>query len=180
MVIEIERRFLVFHYDPCKLREAQEVWTIEQGYLVTNGWSQVRIRIINSERALQGIKIGEGIEREEYEEEISLQHGRRLLRASRFCLTKIRYFLGGWEVDLYQGNLLGIVIAEKPLQSKGEQVALPPWIDDAVDVTEVHGFGNIALGRLSHNLGKLGPAQSKEKLHQFLNDMKFQSLKPAA
>jgi len=57
-----------------------------------------------------------------------------------FChkrvLRKMRYIREGWFVDVYQGMLTGIVIAEREILSANECVRLPDWLPDAENATD--------------------------------------------
>lgn len=131
---EIERKFLI----------KRELWqpiasgkAIKQGYLSITAKSVVRVRTAN-EKAFLTIK-GErnGISRTELEYEIPKNEAEVLLK---MCLDapveKTRYYelYKGmtWEIDVFEGQNEGLIIAEVELESEDQRVELPEWIEREV------------------------------------------------
>lgn len=50
-----------------------------------------------------------------------------------------------FEVDVFEGRLAGLVVAEVELEHEGQAVDLPPWIGQ--EVTGDSRFGNYALAQ---------------------------------
>lgn len=149
MALEIERKFLV----------TGEGWRqaatgssrIRQGYLSTSAKATVRIRLFDDRRAVLTLKGPQrGIARAEFEYEVPLDDGRQLLAMSRpHVVEKRRYRVphGGlvWEVDVFEGAHLGLVIAEVELASADQAVDLPAWVGR--EVSHDDRYANASLSR---------------------------------
>jgi CYTH domain-containing protein len=146
-MIEIERRFLCRVIDDEALRCGPSS-RIRQGYL-TDGDPAVRIRELDDEYILT-IKTGRGIVRREVEVSTPPAQGRELMEiAGEHRAEKIRYRLGRWEIDLFEGKLSGLVLAEIELTRVDE--ALPPvpaGIELVREVTSERVFTNQRLAAL--------------------------------
>lgn len=143
---EIERRFL------CRLDEgfeAEATQAVEQGYLA-GGELQIRIRRLDDVFVL-GAKHGGGLQRVEQEVEVPPEAGRALMtRAGDWKLAKLRHRAGRWEVDVYQGKLEGLVIAECELEAPNEALPRPPaGLGLAEEITERPDLTAQRLARLS-------------------------------
>jgi len=98
----------------------------------------VRVRIAGDEGFLTIKGKTEGMARNEFEYPIPLTEAALLL--DQLCLRplieKTRYTLeyGGrtWEIDEFNGDNRGLILAEVELDSIDEQVELPPWVGDEV------------------------------------------------
>ena len=128
--VEIERKFLVtgdeWRTDAVGLR-------IQQGYLGRSDASVVRVRIIGDQAYLtiKGRQVG--ISSPEFEYEIPMDDAAALLKfAQGDLIEKIRYRVqhGGhvWEVDEFDGNNRGLILAEIELDSADELFSLPNWL----------------------------------------------------
>ncbi len=119
---EIERRFVARIEDENVLATGP-VKRLEQGYL-TAGEPSVRVRHENGHYVL-AVKSGRGLVRREIEAPLPPEAGAALLdMAGERRLAKVRYRLGRWEIDVFEGALAGLVLVEIELHS--EQEALPP------------------------------------------------------
>lgn len=170
MAPEIERRFLVWKLDPCALRTAE--WhEIEQGYLLHPRNSQLRIRIVDEKIAFLTSKRGQGICREEKTLPLQLSVARLLFAHCKLALQKTRFLKDGWELDIFHGALDHVILLERELKRQDEELSLPCWIFEAVEVTQ--NLANISLARLARNLGKeQNEAKRKEALERFLSQFK--------
>lgn len=135
---EIERKFLIHH----------ELWkpkgkgvTIRQGYLSTDPERTVRVRIAgeNSYLTIKGKAIG--IARTELEYEIPTNEAEVLLKMCVDSLvekTRFKEEVGGltWEIDIFEGENRGLVIAELELDSETQTFEMPPWIKEEVSGDE--------------------------------------------
>ena len=133
--MEVERKFLV--PDPPDLDRTE--WDeIEQGYLAIGAGGEVRLRR-KAERRLLTAKRGSGLSREEAEVELDragfdelwpLTEGRRL-RKRRHLIPHGELEI---EVDVYEGDLEGLVVAEIEFASEEEARAFEPpgWIGQEV------------------------------------------------
>ena len=105
----------------------------------------VRVRIAGDDKATVAIKGPRiGIAQAEFEYEIPIADAERML--STICrddtLEKERFFVeeagGMWQVDVYDGILQGIVIAEIELKHESQELILPRWIGKEVTGDSFH------------------------------------------
>ena len=131
---EIERKFLVNDLsiiDNCFFDE------IRQSYLFNEIDKSLRIRIKN-EKAFLTIKGGQnGISRDEFEFEISLIDAKEMIRLFDLKeLVKKRYYKSDdvltWEIDVFQGELSGLVVAEIELPTENFNFEIPDWLGKEV------------------------------------------------
>jgi adenylate cyclase len=135
MAQEIERKFLI----------ANDAWRngasgvhYRQGYLSTEPTRTVRVRLAGSRGYLTIKGKSSGAARLEYEYEIPAADANELLDllCQRPLIEKVRYkitFAGmTWEVDEFEGENAGLLIAEVELQSEDQRVELPPWVGEEV------------------------------------------------
>jgi len=135
MAIEIERKFLV---RDDKWRRQGEGSHYRQGYLSTVPGRTVRVRVAAGKGYLtiKGKTVNAG--RAEYEYVIPLQDADAMLDelCERPLIEKTRYRIDYrglvWEVDEFEGENAGLVIAEVELASADQEVALPDWIGEEV------------------------------------------------
>jgi adenylate cyclase len=153
---EIEHKFLVIRAQlPRQLGRGAK---IEQGYLSL--LPTVRVRLASVGKRLRAWLTIKGpnsprrrgtrapLRRAEFEDAIPIDEARALLAlgADR-TLTKIRYRIGGWEVDEFTGRHRGLWLAEYELKSA--QDALPPrpmWVGR--EVTGDPRFSNARLAQM--------------------------------
>ena len=134
-VMEVERKFLVPEPPDLSGTESDE---IEQGYLAIGSEGEVRVRR-RGEQLVLTAKRGAGISRDEAEVEIDHQAFERLwpLTEGR-RLHKRRYVIPHdelkIEVDVYEGDLEGLVVAEVEFRSEDQARAFEPpdWIGEEV------------------------------------------------
>lgn len=145
--MEIERKFLVTE-PPQALREAPST-AIRQGYITTGSDAEVRLRDADGEFTLT-VKSGAGIVREEREVTLGRVQFDALWPATTGRrLEKRRYLLAAdrltYEVDVYEGALAGLVIAEVefPGLDEAREFAPPGWF--GAEVTEDAAYTNASL-----------------------------------
>ena len=135
-MIEIERKFLVkdtIHEVIALIRPHQ----IIQAYLVNEKSKSVRVRIMD-EKAFLTIKSDMiGITRKEYEYEIPVIEALSLIKSFGLkSLKKKRYKLEfrskTWEIDVFEGALQGLILAEIEFESEDEKFDVPEWVDEEV------------------------------------------------
>lgn len=156
MALEIERKFLV---SAEKLSEIHltDGEKISQGYLSTDIEKTVRVRI-KKNRGFLCIKTKNvGIVRNEFEYEIPVNDAEELLKLCEpNILSKIRYKIEFenhvWEVDIYEGKLAGLVLAEVEINSADEFVKIPDWTYK--EVSDDPRFYNVRLIFESENFLK--------------------------
>jgi len=131
---EIERKFLVkdqTFYQYCRFDQ------IQQTYLFNESNKSLRIRIKNDVAYLtiKGNQIG--ITRDEFEYEIP--KGEALEIIDRFdlkVLSKKRHYLNlgnlTWEIDVFEGKLAGLIVAEIELPTEEFELEIPSWVGEEV------------------------------------------------
>ena len=145
MALEIERKFLVS--SDAWRAEVRHSESMRQAYLGGDGVS-VRVRIAG-ERALINIKQNRlGIAREEFEYPVPMDDGLRLMELGNGGrLEKIRHYIPRegltWEIDEFQGDNFGLVVAEIELSSTDQDFARPSWLGR--EVTDEVRYYNVAL-----------------------------------
>ncbi|QJD29497.1 CYTH domain-containing protein [Methylococcus geothermalis] len=150
MALEIERKFLVRGEGWRKA--VSDSMRICQGYLNDEQRCSVRVRI-SGERAWLNIKSATiGTQRHEFEYEIPVADGEALLRdmSCKPLIEKVRYFVpvAGklWEVDVFEGENAGLVVAELELDDPDEPFELPAWAGE--EVTHDARYYNTCLSTL--------------------------------
>jgi len=147
MPTEIERKFLV----------ASDGWratagpgnALRQAIIFSEGKRSLRVRTLGDTHARLTVKIGiNSTSRHEYEYDVPLSDARELLDlANGGHIAKTRYEVEHhghvWEIDVYEGDLAGLVVAEVELESEDEKADLPSWLGR--EVTGDARFSNQAL-----------------------------------
>ena len=134
MGVEIERKFLVCNDDWRSLGDPVQY---AQGYLAADGIRTVRVRIAGEAGFLTIKGASNGISRLEFEYEIPASDAFGMLRLCsmpviRKFRTKILYQGKIWEIDEFEGDNKGLIMAEIELNSEDEPFDLPPWIGEEV------------------------------------------------
>jgi len=129
---EIERKFLIVN-DGWK-SSVVKTTRIRDGLVAIFNGRKARVRIIGDHAtiALKGQQKGLG--RSEFEYPIPTSDAEEILRT--MCddrlLEKVRHYVPHagltWEIDVYDGILNGIVIAEVELDRADRKLQLPDWI----------------------------------------------------
>jgi adenylate cyclase len=146
MGMEIERRFLV----------TGEGWRsgvtgtrrLDQGYLAREDGVTVRLRVAGDAAKLT-IKGPGGLMRPEFEYAVPVPEAREMLdllcAGRRLIKTRHDVPLRGlvWEVDVFEGPLAGLVVAEVELPDPAHPLDLPAWAGR--EVTEDPRYANAAL-----------------------------------
>ncbi len=145
MALEIERKFLLKN-DNWKKNAVGSA--IKQGYFSTGKKSTVRVRV-SGKKGFLTIKgpTTKGI-RAEFEYEIPLKDAYELLvLCDGPLIEKTRYEVKYdgqlWEIDIFEGENKGLVLAEVELQSENQKVNIPEWI--AEEVTGNMSYSNSNL-----------------------------------
>lgn len=148
MGLEIERKFTVKPLIFEKLQFAETCENIFQGYLSKNPDRTVRVRL-KADKGFITIKGKKnGMSRLEFEYEIPFDDALKLIDLCEpVVIKKKRYRLieNGlcWEIDVFDAEHKGLVIAELELESDNQQIDLPDWILD--DVSEDPKYFNSNL-----------------------------------
>ena len=147
MAKEIERKFLVSRND--WRHAATSSLDIVQAYICVNDDRNLRVRILNNSRAKITIKIGHSaISRDEFEYEIPLADAQDLVNlrvGHRIEKTRFHVPHAGFvfEVDVFSGDLAGLVVAEVELASETDNPDLPAWLGP--EVTGMQSYSNQSL-----------------------------------
>lgn len=149
---EIERKFIVKKDIWDKIIKPEPV-TINQGYLMSNHETTIRIRYTERKGTFTIKGKQKGIIRDEYEYEIPRDEAIEIFQNhSQHKLSKKRYEiqLGDlkWEIDEYTGKLEGLVIAEVELNHEHQSIDFrPDWLGD--EVTQDIKFSNAFLATIA-------------------------------
>lgn len=134
---EIERKFLVLN-DAFK-KESFKKEEMIQGFLSSVPERTVRVRLVASKGFLtiKGLGNASGTTRFEWEKEISDKEARALLELCEpGVIEKTRYYynkLGHlFEIDIFDSENKGLIVAEIELQSEDEYFVKPVWLGEEV------------------------------------------------
>jgi adenylate cyclase len=136
MPLEIERKFLVAN-DGWKSSSTRSL-RIRDGLIASNNGNKARVRISDAEATITLKSRRLGPTRTEFEYAIPYSDAKEMLRTmcDGHVLDKVRNFVSHagatWYVDVYDGILNGVVLAEIELQRADQKVALPDWIGKEV------------------------------------------------
>ena len=146
MATEIERKFLV-NRDLFKSTDKGEY--IAQGYLSSKPERVVRVRIKNNRGYITIKGKNVGISRSEFEYEIPESDAKALLELCEpSIIIKRRHIVeidgSRWEVDIFEGENEGLVIAEIELQVENEKFIKPDWIGEEVSMDNRYYNSNLS------------------------------------
>lgn len=157
MPIEIERKFLTRSEDWRRncVREVR----LRDGLLAVAGGRKVRVRIADAEAFLTVKGDRTGFARDEFEYPIPLQDAEHMLQhhcAGRL-VTKTRYFVledgFTFEVDVYDGLLEGVTIAEAELSDPEQAFPRPSWLGEEITGREEYRKINMLRARQTKMAG---------------------------
>ena len=147
---EIERKFLVHSLD--FMTEAIQFEKIAQGYLNSTPERTVRIRIKNQKGfiTIKGKGDETGTTRFEWEKEIEFHEAEALLNLCETgVIDKTRYLIPKgkhtFEVDIFEGENKGLIVAEIELSDANETFEKPNWL--AKEVTGEEKYYNAYLSK---------------------------------
>ena len=146
MGIEIERRFLV-EGDAWRAGVTR-VLRLDQGYLAREDGVTVRVRIAGDAAKLT-IKGAGALVRPEFEYPVPVAEAAEMLEGlcggRRVAKTRHDVPHGGlvWEVDVFEGPLAGLVLAEVELPDPSHPLDLPAWAGR--EVTHDRRYANAVL-----------------------------------
>jgi CYTH domain-containing protein len=132
VALEIERKFLVLD-DGWRASSVRSERLVD-GLLATSKGRKVRVRIYGARATLCVKSRKKGPVRHEFEYEIPVADALHLIEhdCGGDVLVKTRHYVPyagfTWEVDVYEGRLAGVVIAEVELASERFEPPFPPWI----------------------------------------------------
>ena len=151
MGLEIERKFLV---DGDFMSSVTHSERIVQGYLSSIPERNVRVRIKGRKGYLtiKGIGNESGTSRFEWEQEIPVEEAEQLLKICEpGVIEKVRYLVPEesgltFEVDVFEGENKGLILAEIELPSEDHPFVKPPWLGD--EVTNLTPYYNASLKQM--------------------------------
>jgi adenylate cyclase len=132
MSFEIERKFLVRGDDWRRLVSSHTA--IRQAYLASNGKLSTRIRIRGDGAATLTIKSRPAdLRRLELEYPIPVLQAEALMQLREgSVIEKTRHVVSygdlTWEIDVFSGENLGLIIAEVELNDIDQKIEMPDWI----------------------------------------------------
>jgi len=145
MAKEIERKFLV---DTSKLPTLPKGHIMKQGYVPTQGIT-VRARITDDQAFLTLKGRATGLSRSEFEYPIPVEDAQQIL--NELCahpfIEKTRYLIPygdhTWELDIFEGDNQGLVVAEIELSNENETFELPDWTTEEVSYDRKYRNSNL-------------------------------------
>lgn len=153
MATEIERKYLVRGNEWRAHVHGQVRY--HQGYLANTADCSVRVRVGGDAAHVNVKGATVGASRLEFEYPVPLEDARIMLRelCSGPVVEKTRYLvrhLGQeWEVDVFEGDNAGLVVAEIELEDEAQAVTLPDWV--AEEVTHDPRYYNSQLAMTPFN-----------------------------
>ena len=165
---EIERKFLVRSDAWRALVTRSE--RLRDGLVAASDGRKVRVRLYE-DRAMLTIKSrSEGGSRAEFEYEIPRDHAQELLalHCGIDTLEKTRHhvpFEGFvWEIDVYEGELSGVVLAEVELDRIDREVPIPEWAGEEVtDRAEYRKTAMLEARRAAVTAGRSGDIANSDE-----------------
>jgi CYTH domain-containing protein len=155
MALEIERKFVA----TSAVRPfCQSGTLLVQGYLYTDTHHTVRVRRAGDQAFLTWKGPKSGAVREEVECEVPLQMGEALLAdvPPNERVQKLRYRVEHagviWDVDVFQGALDGLILAEIEMTREDELVVLPFWLGREVTSDQRYRNSRLATGAMPNLL----------------------------
>ena len=145
--LEIERKFLLVSDDwRAAVRQSQ---SMRQGYLNNEQHCSVRVRIAGDQAwlNLKGVTIG--AQRLEFDYPIPVADAHHMLDTltCKPVIEKTRHWVDvgdhTWEIDVFEGDNLGLIVAEIELDDPEEAFAKPDWLGQ--EVTDDPRYYNTCL-----------------------------------
>lgn len=151
MPVEIERKFLTSS-DSWRLNCMKSV-KLRDGLIAAIDGRKVRVRVADDQAFLtvKGARVG--FSRDEFEYPIPVEDADQLL--AHHCegrvVTKTRYFVledgFTFEIDVYDGLLAGVIIAEAELSTPDQPFPRPEWLGEEVTGMEEYRKINMVRAR---------------------------------
>ena len=149
MPVEIERKFLVVS-DGWRRKSMRSV-KLQDGLIASVNGRKVRVRIADDKAFLTVKGARSGFSRDEFEYQIPMADGECLIKhhCEGRVVTKTRHFVQEgdftFEIDVYDGLLDGVIIAEAELMSPEQSFPRPEWLGE--EVTGKEEYRKISLLR---------------------------------
>lgn len=135
-MLEIERKFLV-DAQAWEIQPKGIPAIISQSYLLNTIEKTIRLRIKDKDAYVTIKGPTKGITRAEFEYKIPIADAQIMIDTFNLkVLTKKRFEVRMnktlWEIDVFEGALSGLILAEVELQSEDETFEKPPWLGQEV------------------------------------------------
>lgn len=150
MAKEIERKFLV---DTNKIKPVLDAatrrYSLSQYYIASSKELAIRLRMENSQRVILAIKSGTNpMEMNEFEFVLPwAEYENRRKEMVGVEIIKLRHYVDfdgrTWEVDVFFGDLEGLIVAEIECDDAADITNLPDWV--TTEVTFDTRFKNARL-----------------------------------
>jgi len=149
MPVETEHKYLINHELWQQIIPNKSV-QIKQAYLLTEPNKTIRIRTAGNAGfiTIKGKTIGAS--RPEFEYEIPIEEANQLIES--FCselIEKTRYYVvhenKTWEVDVFEGMNVGLIVAEIELDDEDEEYKKPNWVTQNVTDDRRYANSNLSL-----------------------------------
>jgi adenylate cyclase len=147
MGIEIERKFLLL--DDSWRTYVNGQTKIVQGYLASTESSSIRVRMQGGVANLNIKSMTIGVSRAEFEYPIPVADAEDMLAnlCKRPTIEKTRHYIKQdthtWEIDVFEGDNLGLIVAEIELTEINEEFKRPAWLGKEVSGDE--RYYNVSL-----------------------------------
>jgi CYTH domain-containing protein len=151
MAIEIERKFLVVN-DGWKNSVVRCV-QIRDGLIANNKGHKARVRIADDVATIALKSRKRGLVRTEFEYAIPYSDAQEILRimCDGNALYKVRHFVpyasNIWQIDVYEGLLDGVILAEIELTDADQKLTIPNWIGEEVSANPRYRKINMVAAR---------------------------------
>ena len=140
MGIEIERKFLLL--DDSWRDDVDDQKKIVQGYLANTERGTIRIRLHGDKANLNIKSMSIGVSRTEFEYPIPVKDAEDML--ANLCIhpliKKTRYYIKQephtWEIDVFEDDNKGLIVAEIELSHPDEIFYHPAWLGKEVTTEE--------------------------------------------
>lgn len=155
MAKEVERKFLVRN-DAWRSRVSRVI-AIRQFYLSIGADRSTRVRVSDGSSAKLTFKFGSNLpERDEYEYPIPLDEALSMQAFAIGSLIEKRRHLvshGGYtyEIDVFTGELAGLIVAELETPDHVPDAALPEWLGREVTGDQRYSNAVLALSEKTHS-----------------------------
>ncbi|MBI2969948.1 MAG: CYTH domain-containing protein [Gammaproteobacteria bacterium] len=147
MGTEIERKFLL--RDDTWRAAVQRSTHMIQGYLANTERGSIRVRISGDRASLNIKSMTLGVTRAEFDYAVPLDEARILLQqlCMRPLIEKTRHFVlhddAVWEIDEFEGENRGLIVAELELRDSAQNFSRPPWLGR--EVSDDPRYYNVCL-----------------------------------
>jgi adenylate cyclase len=146
--IEIEHKFLVKD-DSWRLHAGSGVF-YRQGFIASDETSMVRVSLTGDKSWLTIKRAQSPLRRLEYEYPLPRNDDEEMLREVCRCgqITKHRYRLTQagqvWEIDVFEAENAGLIVAEIELSEEGETFKHPDWLGKEISTDARYYTMNLA------------------------------------